>query len=220
MKQFFNEYGGVAIIVIVIAVLLLIVGSIKSLDENSGKVEGSGIAGIVGNNLSDTINSFQEQLIYNDNIGIMSSYNLTNETYKDMPVFDTDCNVLADGMNLDMGHGKIKEIKADSYYTLSFYARCIDAESASLRSYLYPHAVSSGYSNQGQTTSFVDGWIDRKVTQKWTRITITYKTRKNISGERFFIAARRLEHEKARIQIAGVKIEEGQKATRYVSPSK
>ena len=37
MKKFFKEYGAVAIIVIVIAVLLLIVGSVKGLDEGTGK---------------------------------------------------------------------------------------------------------------------------------------------------------------------------------------
>lgn len=42
MKKFFEEYGAVAIIVIVIAVLLLIVGSVKGLDETTGKVNGSG----------------------------------------------------------------------------------------------------------------------------------------------------------------------------------
>ena len=55
---------------IVIAVLLLLVGGVKSLDENSGKVEGSGIAGIVGNSLSDTLDDFQEQLQLADNLAI------------------------------------------------------------------------------------------------------------------------------------------------------
>ena len=49
MKKFFEEYGSVAIIVIVIAVLLLIVGSVKGLDEVTGKVNGFGVASIVGN---------------------------------------------------------------------------------------------------------------------------------------------------------------------------
>ena len=48
MKKFFEEYGSVAIIVIVIAVLLLIVGSVKGLDEVTGKVNGFGVASIVG----------------------------------------------------------------------------------------------------------------------------------------------------------------------------
>ena len=60
MKQFFNEYGGVAVLVIVIAVLLLIVGSVKALDESAGKVKGSGVAGLIGNKLSESLSKFQE----------------------------------------------------------------------------------------------------------------------------------------------------------------
>ena len=59
MKQFFSEYGGVTIIVIVIAVLLLLVGSVKSLDEATGKVNGSGVASMVGNKLSGSIDKFK-----------------------------------------------------------------------------------------------------------------------------------------------------------------
>ena len=70
MKKFFNEYGGIAIIVIVIAVLLLLVGSVKSLDEATGKVNGSGIASMVGNKLSGSIGKFKTSF---DNILSCSS---------------------------------------------------------------------------------------------------------------------------------------------------
>ena len=60
MKKFFEEYGSVAIIVIVIAVLLLIVGSVKGLDEVTGKVNGFGVASIVGNAYAKAINKFDE----------------------------------------------------------------------------------------------------------------------------------------------------------------
>ena len=60
MKKFFEEYGAAAIIVIVIAVLLLIVGSVKGLDETTGKVNGSGVASIVGNAYSSAIGKFDE----------------------------------------------------------------------------------------------------------------------------------------------------------------
>ena len=59
MKKFFNEYGGIAIIVIVIAVLLLLVGSVKSLDEATGKVNGSGVTSMVGNKFAESIGKFK-----------------------------------------------------------------------------------------------------------------------------------------------------------------
>ena len=60
MKKFFEEHGGVAIILIVIAVLLLIVGSVKGLNEGTGKVNGSGVAAVVGNAYSNAINKFKD----------------------------------------------------------------------------------------------------------------------------------------------------------------
>ena len=43
MTKFSEGHGGVAIILIVIAVLLLIVGSVNGLDAGTGKVNGSGV---------------------------------------------------------------------------------------------------------------------------------------------------------------------------------
>ncbi|PST41044.1 hypothetical protein C7U55_05220 [Faecalibacillus faecis] len=60
MKKFFEEHSGVAIILIVIAILLLIVGSVKGLDEGTGKVNGSGVASIVGNAYSSAIDKFKD----------------------------------------------------------------------------------------------------------------------------------------------------------------
>lgn len=60
MKKFFEEHGGVAIILIVIAILLLIVGSVKGLDEGTGKVNGSGVASVVGNAYSNAIDKFKD----------------------------------------------------------------------------------------------------------------------------------------------------------------
>lgn len=72
MRKIFNEYGGWAVIVFVIAVLLLLVGGIKSIDDN-GKVKGTGLASIVGNTYSDVIDKFKNH--YNDAMAIKSGPN-------------------------------------------------------------------------------------------------------------------------------------------------
>lgn len=59
MKKFFNEYGGIAVIVLVIATLLVLVGNIKELDETTEKVKGTGVLSLVGNNISNEIKNFQ-----------------------------------------------------------------------------------------------------------------------------------------------------------------
>lgn len=210
MKRFFNEYSGVAIIVIVIAVLLLIIGSIKSLDEPSGKVEGSGIAAIVGNNLTDTIDTFQKQLVPNENLASLEKYNLSDEYYNGMQIYDSKYGEISDGVNVDLGIGRIKNVKPNTYYTLSFYARGFDT--TNIGSYFYPNTIESGYSSQGDTTTIVDGRMYPKVTNEWKKITLTWKTKSDVSSEKYYIAAR-WTRTGPRIQIAGVKLEEGKIAT-------
>ena len=70
MKKFFEEHGGIVIILIVIAVLLVLVGSVKGLDEGTGKVNGSGVAAVVGNTYSNAIDKFKDSF---DNIPINSN---------------------------------------------------------------------------------------------------------------------------------------------------
>lgn len=72
MRKIFNEYGGWIIVVFVIAVLLLLVGGIKSIDDN-GKVKGTGLTSIVGNAYSDAIDKFKNH--YDDAMAIKSGPN-------------------------------------------------------------------------------------------------------------------------------------------------
>ena len=79
MKKFFEEHGGVAIILIVIAVLLVLVGSVKGLDEGTGKVNGSGIASIVGNTYSNAIDKFKDS--FNNVLSGTGDNNNSNPTF-------------------------------------------------------------------------------------------------------------------------------------------
>lgn len=63
MRKLFNEYGGWVVIVFVTVVLLLLVGGIKSIDDN-GEVKGTGLISIVGNIFSDTIEKNNNHLRY------------------------------------------------------------------------------------------------------------------------------------------------------------
>lgn len=63
MRKIFNEYGGWAVIIFIIVVLLLLVGSIKSIDDN-GKVKGSGLIATIGNIFSDSIEKNNNHLRY------------------------------------------------------------------------------------------------------------------------------------------------------------
>lgn len=68
MKCFFEEHTAVVIICIVVSLLLCIIGNIKGIDSSETSVVGSGLLKIVGDNLTDTIDTYQGQLIPNNNL--------------------------------------------------------------------------------------------------------------------------------------------------------
>jgi len=72
MKRFFEEHTSVVIIYIVVSLLLCIIGSIKGISSSETSVDGSGLLKIVGDNLTDTIDTYQKQVVPNENL--LSSY--------------------------------------------------------------------------------------------------------------------------------------------------
>lgn len=74
MKRFFEEHTSVVIICIVVSLLLCIVGSIRGISSSETSVKGSGLLKIVGDNLTDTIDTYQKQLTPNENIIQKNAY--------------------------------------------------------------------------------------------------------------------------------------------------
>ena len=68
MKHFFEEHTSVIIICIVVSLILCILGCVKGLNEDAGKINGSGLLKIVGDNLTDTIDAYQKQAIPSENL--------------------------------------------------------------------------------------------------------------------------------------------------------
>lgn len=66
MKRFFEEHTSVVIICIVISLLLCIIGCINNINDD-GTVTGKGLLKIVGDNLTDTIDTYQKQVMSNEN---------------------------------------------------------------------------------------------------------------------------------------------------------
>lgn len=67
MKRFFEEHTSVVIICIVISLILCIIGCINNIDNN-GTITGKGLLKVVGDNLTDTIDTYQKQIIPNKNL--------------------------------------------------------------------------------------------------------------------------------------------------------
>lgn len=79
MKRFFEEHTSVAIICIVVSLLLYIIGCINNVN-NDGTVAGKGLLKIVGDNLTDTIDTYQKQIVPNDNLLARTSSKITEIT--------------------------------------------------------------------------------------------------------------------------------------------
>lgn len=126
MRKIFNEYGGWAVIVFVIAVLLLLFGGIKSIDDN-GKVKGTGLASIVGNTYSDVIDKFKNH--YDDAMAIKSGPNgepLVSTTESQVGKYaDIDGDGIVDGIIfadlLFGGSGHWADTDLDGFITNSKY---------------------------------------------------------------------------------------------------
>lgn len=116
MKRFFDEHTSVVIICIVISLLLCIVGNIKGVDEPGTSVNGSGLLKIVGDNLTDTIDTYQKQVVPNENL-IIQQQTLDYQ----------NCFVLENGFLLDYSnyadtyfHKKLKQpLKKGCIYSFS-----------------------------------------------------------------------------------------------------
>ena len=67
MNRFFEEHTAVVIICIVISLILCIIGCINNIDNN-GTVTGKGLLKVVGDNLTDSIDTYQKQIIPNKNL--------------------------------------------------------------------------------------------------------------------------------------------------------
>lgn len=91
MKRFFEEHTSVVIICIVISILLCIVGSIKGMNSSGGSVDGNGLLKIVGDNLTDTIDTYQKQVIPNENLldveDVLKNHVILNMTSKGGPEY-------------------------------------------------------------------------------------------------------------------------------------
>lgn len=68
MKRFFEEHTSAVIICIIVSFLLCIVGNIKGINSSEASVKGSGLLKIVGDNLTNTIDTYQKQVIPNKNL--------------------------------------------------------------------------------------------------------------------------------------------------------
>lgn len=139
MKKFFEEHGGVAIILIVIAVLLVLVGSVKGLDEGTGKVNGSGIASIVGNAYFNAIDKFKDSF---DNVlsgtGNSNNSNPTSGPNGEPLVSTTESQV-----------GKYADIDGDGAVDGIIFADLIIGGSGTWNDY---DSSNSTYNNRGAYT--------------------------------------------------------------------
>ena len=126
MKNIIKEHTSVLIVCIVVSLSLCIVGTFKGFDETNNKVLGAGLLKITGDNLIDTMDTFQKQVVPNENlIADSSNINLRGSDCPDNTIrtpgkiaINTDSH-----FNAYMWSFKLKmplsQIKAGDSYTFS-----------------------------------------------------------------------------------------------------
>lgn len=129
---------------------------------------------------------------------------LSSETYKGFRVLYKDNSAGTTDSDIATWTNTV-DIKANTYYTLSFYAK----GSGNFTSYLYGGSggtVASGVSSEGTSTAGSDGAIGHKLTSDWKYYWITWKTLSTASGLKNCISMRVRAGSKG--YICGCKLEE------------
>lgn len=129
---------------------------------------------------------------------------LSSETYKGFRVLYKDNSAGTTYVDIATWTNTV-DIKANTYYTLSFYAK----GSGNFDSYLYGGSggtVASGVSSEGTSTAASDGAIRHKLTSDWKYYWITWKTSSTASGLKNCISMRVIAGSKG--YICGCKLEE------------
>ena len=67
MKRFFEEHTAVVIICIVVSLIICTIGNIKIINDD-GIVKGNGLLGIVSNIIMNNVDTYQKQIMPNENL--------------------------------------------------------------------------------------------------------------------------------------------------------
>lgn len=214
MKRFFEEHTAVVIVCIVVSLLLCIIGCIGDINEN-GTVVGKGLLKIAGNNLTDTIDTYQKHVIPNENLldknlkykhSYFSSKNITGKFWGENVLEETEMH---------------KILKPNTQYTISYNYEIIDLSDRKFPDYNIRIGLvlwESDNSNKNRYL-FVTNFKSKNIKKYYSK---TFITPPKIPDNYLLLAyANRYDDDSGiydldTVRITNIKLEEGSKVTPYV----
>lgn len=215
MKRCFEEHTTVVIACIIFSLLLCIIGCIGDINEN-GTVVGKGLLKIVGDNLTDTMDTYQKQVIPNENLldknlkykrSYFSSKDVTGRMWGDTVLETAEIH---------------KILKPNTQYTISYNYELIDVCDRTLPNF----NIRIGFvlwecdDNKSKNKSlFVENFKSKNVKKYFSK---TFTTSSEIpSNYQLLVYSNRYADDKGNydldtVRISNIKLEEDSKATPYV----
>lgn len=224
MKNIIKEHASGLIVCIVVSLLLCIVGNFKGIDETNNKILGTGLLKITGDSLIDTMDTFQKQVVSNENLIIdPSSINLRGSDCPDSTtrtpgkiVVNTDSH-----FNAYMWSFKLKiplsQIKEDGSYTFSCDIKTKNLNKSGLKCQFDFRGGSNNY------FSYATCYIQPNKNNQWQHLHDTFVIKSNShTGYLICLTSGGLgfgwteNYKNVEIEYRNFKLEKGVKATPYV----
>lgn len=225
MKKLFEEFPGFIIVFIVIAILICTVGKIRNINEDG--VEGSGLVSIIGNNLIDTIDTNQKQLIPNENIFVNSSFSKNTSAWsdwngKEFGNIENETGYNCAHISSDVKNKEIVcqqrltgKLKENTYYTVSGWVKTKNIEKGTNANIMFN---VDGYMTSSGTRESWFGYGARGILTKdntWEFKKWTFKTDEKAKSAKTLQFILYFQNVKGDIYFRNLKLEEGKKATPF-----
>lgn len=224
MKRFFEEHTSVVIICIVVSLLLCIIGCINNID-NDESVTGKGLLKIVGDNLTDTIDTYQKQIIPNENLFKNSL------SFQDDWILNEISKDYSKGLTRYKNHDCLA-IHSNNYNEIFFLRQNITDKILPNTRYTVSGYVALSNIKKGtedfKAMFYVDWYKNNNFlgmqhkdfpisdSSQWEHIKFSFKTPSQINESDFVQAGVYLKDFLGTVYLRNIKLEEGPKATPYV----
>lgn len=215
MKRFFEEHTAVIIICVVVSLLLCIIGCINNINED-GAVAGKGLLKIAGDNLTDTIDTYQGKLIPNDNLLDK------NLKYKQPSFSSKEITGKFWGNNVLVSSEIHKILKPNTQYTISYNYEITDLSDKAFPDFNIRIGFVLWEKDDIQNRNrylFATNFKTKNVKKYYSK---TFTTPSEIpSTYELLVYSNRYDAENGdydmdTVRISNIKLEEGSKATLYV----
>ena len=227
MRKIFEEHTPIIIIFIVISLILCIIGSIKNINNNNS-VNGTGLLKVISDDILDSIDTYQKQLIPNENILENSSFKndteldswlkIRHNQYYDIEASfykgHTCAHLHSKQFNTTMAAQQeiLNKIKPNTTYTISGYVATENIIEGDPSSDLLFY--SDAHDENGTFFGNVYKYFPLN-SNSWEYISYTFTTPSKVSSAKDYSIYVFCRNFKGDVYFRNIKLEEGRKATPF-----